>query len=29
MWMHHLEVRSEADLDGEVNGWLAEAYSQA
>lgn len=26
-WMHHLEVRSEQDLDGEVIGWLK--YKQA
>lgn len=28
-WMHHLEVRSEQDLDGEVIEWLGEAYRQA
>jgi hypothetical protein len=28
-WMHHLEVRSELDLDGEVIEWLKEAYRQA
>jgi hypothetical protein len=28
-WMHHLEVRSGADLDDEVLAWLTEAYAQA
>jgi hypothetical protein len=28
-WMHHLELRSGAELDDEVLGWLAEAYAQA
>jgi hypothetical protein len=28
-WMHHLEVRDLADLDAEVEGWLAEAYELA
>ena len=28
-WIHHLEVRSLEDLDGEVDGWLREAYAAA
>lgn len=28
-WMHHLEVRSAADLDDEVAAWLAEAWDAA
>jgi hypothetical protein len=28
-WMHHLELRSGAELDDEVLGWLAEAYAEA
>lgn len=28
-WMHHLELRSAADLDDEVGGWLVEAYDSA
>ena len=28
-FMHHLEVHSESDLDGEVVRWLAEAWSDA
>lgn len=28
-WMHHVEVHDAADLDGEVAGWLAEAYERA
>ena len=29
VWMHHLEVHHPADLDGEVAGWLEEAYRSA
>ena len=29
VWMHHLEVRSVEDLDGEVEAWLREAYESA
>lgn len=29
VWMHHLELRSLADLDDEVAGWLAEARKEA
>jgi len=29
VWMHHLEVRSVEDLDGEVEVWLREAYESA
>jgi hypothetical protein len=25
-WTHHVIVEKEADLDGDVRGWLAEAY---
>lgn len=28
-WMHHLEVRTVADLDDEVTSWVAEAYASA
>lgn len=28
-WMHHLELRSAADLDAEVEAWLIEAYESA
>jgi uncharacterized protein DUF5655 len=28
-WMHHLEIRDVADLDGEVAGWLLEAAKEA
>jgi hypothetical protein len=28
-WMHHLQVRDAADLDDEVAGWLAAAFSAA
>jgi hypothetical protein len=28
-WMHHLELRSIADLDAEVAGWLSEAADRA
>ncbi len=26
-WTHHVIVEEEADLDGDVRGWLAEAYA--
>jgi hypothetical protein len=29
MWMHHLELRSFADLDDEVAAWLEEARKAA
>ena len=29
IWMHHLEVRTLADLDEEVRAWLAESYADA
>lgn len=29
VWMHHLELRSKADLDDEVAGWLGEARREA
>jgi len=29
VWMHHLEIRSVEDLDGEVEAWLREAYESA
>lgn len=29
VWMHHLELRSMADLDDEVAGWLGEARQVA
>ena len=29
VWMHHLELRRTAQIDHEVRGWLAEAYSNA
>ncbi|BCW71219.1 DUF5655 domain-containing protein [Arthrobacter sp. NicSoilB8] len=29
VWMHHLELRSEADLDAEVAGWLRRARDEA
>lgn len=28
-WMHHLELRTAADLDDEVAGWLREAWDRA
>jgi len=28
-WMHHLDLRSTDDLDGEVLAWLREAYGAA
>jgi Domain of unknown function (DUF5655) len=28
-WMHHLEIRTPADLDAEVAAWLAEAWDAA
>jgi hypothetical protein len=28
-WMHHLEVHDVADIDDEVEGWLAEAATTA
>ncbi len=28
-WMHHLEVETAAAVDGEVAGWVAEAYELA
>ena len=28
-WMHHLEVRSTADLDDEAGAWLEEAWAHA
>jgi hypothetical protein len=29
VWMHHLELRDAGQLDAEVRGWLADAYSSA
>ncbi|MGY3316940.1 hypothetical protein ACVWZ7_000043 [Arthrobacter sp. TE12232] len=29
VWMHHLERRSEDDLDAEVAGWLQRARDEA
>lgn len=29
VWLHHLELRSMADLDDEVAGWLGEARKEA
>lgn len=29
VWMHHLELRSEEDLDAEVAGWLRRARDEA
>jgi hypothetical protein len=29
VWLHHMELRSAADLDAEVAGWLREAYDHA
>ena len=29
VWMHHLELHSEAELDSEVAGWLREARAGA
>ena len=29
VWMHHLELRGQGDVDDEVRGWLAEAYAAA
>ena len=29
VWMHHLELRSMADLDDEVAGWLGDARREA
>jgi hypothetical protein len=28
VWMHHLEIRSMADLDAETEAWLREAYDR-
>jgi hypothetical protein len=28
-WMHHLELRTAAEVDDEVTGWLREAYAEA
>jgi hypothetical protein len=28
VWMHHLELRTPADVDDEVRGWLREAYAE-
>jgi hypothetical protein len=28
-FMHHLELRSEAEIDGEVKGWIREAWEAA
>ncbi len=28
-WIHHLEIRDVADVDGEVVGWLTEAADRA
>ena len=28
-WMHHLEIRDEADVDAEVEAWLREAADRA
>lgn len=28
-WMHHLEVRDAVEVDGEVVGWLRDAYARA
>ncbi len=29
LWMHHLELHSEDELDAEVVGWLRQARSEA
>lgn len=29
VWMHHLELREVAEVDDEVQQWLAEAYASA
>lgn len=29
VWMHHLELRDAAGVDGEVRQWLAKAYASA
>jgi len=29
IWMHHLELAAESDLDGEVRTWLQDAYLTA
>ncbi|MHA7239288.1 DUF5655 domain-containing protein [Arthrobacter sp. TMS1-12-1] len=29
VWMHHIELHGADELDGEVLGWLAEAYANA
>ena len=29
VWMHHIELESDADVDDEVGAWLAEAYVNA
>ena len=29
LWMHHLELHSEDDLDAEVAGWLRQAWDDA
>ena len=28
-WTHHVIIEKEADLDGDVRGWLVEAYTFA
>jgi uncharacterized protein DUF5655 len=28
-WMHHVELRSAQEVDGELIGWLTEAYDEA
>jgi len=28
-WLHHLELRTAAEVDDEVRGWLREAYAAA
>lgn len=29
VWMHHLELRDETEVDAEVRAWLTEAYDNA
>jgi hypothetical protein len=29
VWMHHLELRSTAEVDDEVRGWLGQAWAAA
>ena len=29
VWMHHLELRDQSQVDAEVRGWLAAAYESA